>query len=139
MAQFLLETVWLVPLYALIGALLAVPWSPGIIRRTGPRPAGYVNLIMTFLAFVHSALAFPATWNQPAYKVFIPWLSTAGLNLTIDLEISSISVGAMIVVCGLNLLAQIFAIGYMEMDWCWDCLKRDYVPWLCATTYSLAM
>ncbi|PMB41648.1 NAD(P)H-quinone oxidoreductase subunit F [Fischerella thermalis CCMEE 5205] len=119
MAQFLLETVWLVPLYALIGGLLAVPWSPGIIRRTGPRPAGYVNLIMTFLAFVHSALAFPATWNQPAYQVFIPWLSTAGLNLTIDLEISSISVGAMIVVCGLNLLAQIYAIGYMEMDWGW--------------------
>jgi NAD(P)H-quinone oxidoreductase subunit 5 len=119
MAQFLLETVWLVPLYALIGALLAVPWSPGIIRRTGPRPAGYVNLIMTFLAFLHATLAFPATWNQPAYQVFIPWLSTAGLNLSIDLEISSISVGAMIVVCGLNLLAQIFAIGYMEMDWGW--------------------
>ncbi|PMB04859.1 NAD(P)H-quinone oxidoreductase subunit F [Fischerella thermalis CCMEE 5196] len=119
MAQFLLETVWLVPLYALIGGLLAVPWSPGIIRRTGPRPAGYVNLIMTFLAFVHSALAFPATWNQPAYQVFIPWLSTVGLNLSIDLEISSISVGAMIVVCGLNLLAQIYAIGYMEMDWGW--------------------
>lgn len=119
MAQFLVETVWLVPLYALIGGLLAVPWSPGIIRRTGPRPAGDVNLIMTFLAFVHSALAFPATWNQPAYQVFIPWLSTAGLNLSIDLEISSISVGAMIVVCGLNLLAQIYAIGYMEMDWGW--------------------
>ncbi|PMB02108.1 NAD(P)H-quinone oxidoreductase subunit F, partial [Fischerella thermalis CCMEE 5273] len=119
MAQFLLETVWLVPLYALIGGLLAVPWSPGIIRRTGPRPAGYVNLIMTFLAFLHATLAFPATWNQPAYQVFIPWLSTAGLNLTIDLEISSISVGAMIVVCGLNLLAQIYAIGYMEMDWGW--------------------
>lgn len=119
MAQFLLETVWLVPLYALIGGLLAVPWSPGIIRRTGPRPAGYVNLIMTFLAFLHATLAFPATWNQPAYQVFIPWLSTAGLNLSIDLEISSISVGAMIVVCGLNLLAQIYAIGYMEMDWGW--------------------
>ncbi|WP_315787440.1 NAD(P)H-quinone oxidoreductase subunit F [Fischerella sp. JS2] len=119
MAQFLLETVWLVPLYALIGALLAVPWSPGIIRRTGPRPAGYVNLIMTFLAFLHATLAFPATWNQPAYQVFIPWLSTAGLNLSIDLEISSITVGAMIVVSGLNLLAQIYAIGYMEMDWGW--------------------
>ncbi|MBD2433245.1 MULTISPECIES: NAD(P)H-quinone oxidoreductase subunit F [Fischerella] len=119
MAQFLLETVWLVPLYALIGGLLAVPWSPGIIRRTGPRPAGYVNLVMTFLAFLHATLAFPATWNQPAYQVFIPWLSTAGLNLSIDLEISSVSVGAMIVVCGLNLLAQIYAIGYMEMDWGW--------------------
>ncbi|WP_193196654.1 NAD(P)H-quinone oxidoreductase subunit F [Nostoc sp. MG11] len=119
MAQFLLETVWLVPCYALMGGLLAVPWSPGIIRHTGPRPAGYVNLVMTFLAFVHSAIALQATWNQPPQEVFIPWLSTAGLDLTIALEISSVSVGALVVICGLNLLAQIFAIGYMEMDWGW--------------------
>ncbi|MEH2322133.1 MAG: NAD(P)H-quinone oxidoreductase subunit F [Nostoc sp.] len=119
MAQFLLETVWLVPCYALIGGLLAVPWSPGIIRKTGPRPAGYVNLVMTFLAFVHSAIALQATWNQPAEEVFIPWLSTAGLDLTIALEISSVSVGALVVISGLNLLAQIYAIGYMEMDWGW--------------------
>jgi NAD(P)H-quinone oxidoreductase subunit 5 len=119
MAQFLLETVWLVPCYALIGGLLALPWSPGIIRKTGPRPAGYVNLVMTFLAFLHSAIALQATWNQPPQEVFIPWLSTAGLNLTIAIEISSISVGALVVISGLNFLAQIFAIGYMEMDWGW--------------------
>ncbi|UKP00632.1 NAD(P)H-quinone oxidoreductase subunit F [Nostoc sp. UHCC 0870] len=119
MAQFLLETVWLVPCYALIGGMLAIPWSPGVIRRMGPRPAGYVNLIMTFLALVHSVLALQTTWNQPPQEVFIPWLSTAGLNLTIALEISSVSVGAMVVITSLNLLAQIFAIGYMEMDWGW--------------------
>ncbi|MDZ8258838.1 NAD(P)H-quinone oxidoreductase subunit F [Nostoc sp. ChiQUE01b] len=119
MAQFLLETVWLVPCYALIGGLLAVPWSPGIIRKTGPRPAGYVNLVMTFLAFVHSAIALQATWNYPAQAVFIPWLSTAGLDLTIALDISSVTVSALVVITGLNLLAQIYAIGYMEMDWGW--------------------
>ncbi|MEH2053213.1 NAD(P)H-quinone oxidoreductase subunit F [Nostoc sp.] len=119
MAQFLLETVWLVPCYALIGGLLAVPWSPGIIRKTGPRPAGYLNLVMTFLAFVHSAIALQATWNHPAQEVFIPWLSTAGLDLTIALDISSVSVSALVVITGLNLLAQIYAIGYMEMDWGW--------------------
>jgi NAD(P)H-quinone oxidoreductase subunit 5 len=119
MAQFLLETVWLVPLYALIGGLLAVPWSPGIIRKTGPRPAGYINLVMTFLAFVHSAIALQATWNHLPQEVFIHWLSTAGLDLTIAVEISSISVGALVVITGLNLLAQIYAIGYMEMDWGW--------------------
>ncbi|MEA5603861.1 NAD(P)H-quinone oxidoreductase subunit F [Nostoc sp. UHCC 0252] len=119
MAQFLLETVWLVPCYALIGGLLAVPWSPGIIRKTGPRPAGYINLVMTFLAFVHSAIALQATWNHLPQEVFIPWLSTAGLDLTIALEISSVSVGALVVITGLNLLAQIYAIGYMEMDWGW--------------------
>jgi len=119
MAQFLLETVWLVPCYALIGGLLAVPWSPGIIRKTGPRPAGYVNLVMTFLAFLHSVIALQATWNYPPQEVFIPWLSTAGLDLTIALEISSISIGALVTITGLNLLAQIYAIGYMEMDWGW--------------------
>ncbi|QLE56026.1 NAD(P)H-quinone oxidoreductase subunit F [Nostoc sp. TCL26-01] len=119
MAQFLIETVWLVPLYALIGGLLAIPWSPGIIRKTGPRPAGYVNLIMTFLAFAHSAIALILTWNQAPQEVLIPWLSTAGLNLTIVIEISAVSVGAMVVVTGLNFLAQIFAVGYMEMDWGW--------------------
>jgi len=135
MAQFLLETVWLVPSYALIGCLLAVPWSPGIIRKTGPRPAGYVNLVMTFMAFVHSAIALQATWNQPAEEVFIPWLSTAGLDLTIALEISSVSVGALVVISGLNLLAQIFAIGYMEMDWGWGrfyCLLGLFEAGLCA-------
>ena len=119
MAQFLLETVWLVPCYALIGGVLAIPWSPGIIRRIGPRPAGYVNLMMTFLALVHSVIALQASWNQPPQEIFIPWLSTAGLNLTIALDISSVSVGAMVVVTGLNWLAQVFAIGYMEMDWGW--------------------
>ncbi|MCH4905834.1 NAD(P)H-quinone oxidoreductase subunit F [Cylindrospermopsis raciborskii CHAB3438] len=119
MSQYLLETVWLVPGYALLGGLLALPWSPGIIKRTGPRPAGYVNLITTFLAFLHSVIAFIATWNHPAKEVFIPWLSTAGLNLTINLELSSITVGALVVITGLNFLAQVYAVGYMEMDWGW--------------------
>ncbi len=91
----------------------------GYHSQNRARPAGYVNLVMTFLAFVHSAIALPATWNQPSTEVFIPWLSTAGLNLTIAIEISVVTVGAMVVISGLNLLAQIFAIGYMEMDWGW--------------------
>jgi NAD(P)H-quinone oxidoreductase subunit 5 len=119
MAQFLLDSVWLVPIYALIGGLLAIPWSPGIISKTGPRPAGYVNSLMTFLAFMHSLIALSISWNQPAYEIVIPWLETAGLSLTIDLEISAISIAAMTVISGLNLLAQIYAIGYMEMDWGW--------------------
>lgn len=119
MAQYLLDTVWLIPVYALIGGLLAIPWSPGIIRKTGPRPAGYVNIVMTFFSFFHAVFAFFAIWNHPAKEVFIPWLSTAGLQLTINVEISAVNVGALIIITGLNLLAQIYAIGYMEMDWGW--------------------
>jgi NAD(P)H-quinone oxidoreductase subunit 5 len=74
---------------------------------------------MTLLAFAHSLFALLATWNQPAQQLSVTWLSAAGLNLSIDLEISSVSVGAMLLVTGLNLLAQIYAVGYMEMDWGW--------------------
>lgn len=119
MASLLLQSVWLVPCYSLIGAALSVIWFPSITRRTGPRPAGYVNALMTFISFVHSSIALQATWNQPAYQLSISWLDVAGLNFTIPIEISSLTVGAIVVVTGLNFLAQIFAMGYMEMDWGW--------------------
>ncbi|HEY9672082.1 MAG TPA: NAD(P)H-quinone oxidoreductase subunit F [Waterburya sp.] len=119
MAQFFLQTAWLIPCYPFIGAILGIPWFPGIIRRTGPRPAGYINAVMTFVAFLHGLLALAATWNQPAKELFIPWLQVFDLNLTIPVELSSVTIGATLVVTGINLLAQVYAIGYMEMDWGW--------------------
>lgn len=119
MTGLLIQSIWLIPCYALIGGFLALPWSPAVIKRTGPRPAGYVNLLMTLLAFLHGVFALPATWNQPAQELVIPWLRVANLDLSIPLQISSVTVGATILVTGLNLLAQVFAIGYMEMDWGW--------------------
>ena len=119
MAQILLQTVWLIPCYPLIGAVLSMLWFPAVTRRTGPRPSGYVNAIFTFFAFVHGVIALTAIWNQPAQQQFIPWLNVAGLDLTIPVEISSVTVGATVLITGLNFLAQIYAIGYMEMDWGW--------------------
>jgi NAD(P)H-quinone oxidoreductase subunit 5 len=119
MTQVFSQTVWLVPCYALLGAILAIPWSPGFIRKTGPRPAGYVNIVTTLFAFVHSLLSLREIWHQAPQYLSFGWLSAPGLNITLDLEISTVTVGAMAVIAGLNLLAQIFAIGYLEMDWGW--------------------
>lgn len=94
-------------------------WFPALTRRTGPRPSGYVNAILTLIAFLHGAIALTAIWNQPAQQQFIPWLNVAGLDLTIPVEISAVTVGATVLITGLNLLAQIYAFGYMEMDWGW--------------------
>jgi len=114
------ETSWLIPIYPLAGALLTIPWSPALIRKTGPRPAGYVNIVATFLAFLHSVGAFVAFWgNSSDQFFFVPWLRVADLDLTIPFEISAITVGACILITGLNLLAQIYAVGYLEMDWGW--------------------
>lgn len=119
MGQFFVQSIWLIPCYAFIGGFSALPWSPTIISRTGPRPAGYVNLLMTCTAFIHSLIALVLTWNVPPQYESFTWLSTAGLHLSLDLEISRVSIAAMLLVTGLNLLAQIYAIGYMEMDWGW--------------------
>lgn len=119
MAELCSQTIWLVPLYALLGAILVLPWSPGIIRRTGPRPAGYINIMATLIAFVHSILALPATLNHPPTFLAANWLDAAGLQIDFSIKISAVTVAALIVVAGLNLIAQVFAIGYMEMDWGW--------------------
>jgi NAD(P)H-quinone oxidoreductase subunit 5 len=119
MSHPLLQSIWLVPCYSLLGAILSALWFPGITRRTGPRPSGYLNAIMTLITFTHASLALFTIWGQPAQQFFIPWLQVAGLNLTIPVEVSSLTVGAIVLISGLNLLSQLFAIGYMEMDWGW--------------------
>ncbi|MBD2257814.1 NAD(P)H-quinone oxidoreductase subunit F [Pseudanabaena sp. FACHB-2040] len=119
MTPSLAQSSWLIPLYPLVGTLLTIPWSPAFIRRTGPRPSGYVNILATFVAFVHSVLALREVWGQLPQYLEIPWLSVAGLELTIPLEFSAMTLGALVLVTGLNLLAQIYAVAYLEMDWGW--------------------
>lgn len=119
MAQFLAQSAWLIPCYPLIGMGLSILWFPSITRRTGPRPAGYVNLVMTAIAFLHALLALPITWNHAPDFVRLPWLQVAGLDLTLPLEISSVTIGAILLVTGINFLAQLYAVAYLEMDWGW--------------------
>lgn len=117
MNQLLTQTSWWVPMYSLMGALLTLPWSVGMIRRTGPRPAAYINILMTVVAFVHSALMLWAVWDQPPERWLIPWLDLPGFNVWLTLVTSRTSVGAALLITGLSLLAQVFALGYLEKDW----------------------
>lgn len=117
MYQFLLETSWWIPVYGLVGAVLTLPWSTGLVRRTGPRPAAYLNLLATVIALVHSAIVLQAIWNLPPQSLEIHWFKAADLDLSFALEISAVSVGAAVLVTGLSLLAQLYALGYMEIDW----------------------
>lgn len=113
------QSMWLLPCYTLVGAALSVIWFPGITRRTGPRPAGYINAFMTLTAFVHATIALFSSWGQPALDISLPWLQVANLDLSLPLHIDSTAIAACVVITGLNLLAQVFAIGYLELDWGW--------------------
>ncbi len=117
MNEILLQTGWWVPCYGLLGALLTLPWAMGLVKRTGPRPAAYFNVLMTVIAFVHGTLIFRATWHHEPVQLVLHWLTIADMDLTFNVEISSATVGSMEMVTSLSVLAQIFALGYMEKDW----------------------
>jgi NAD(P)H-quinone oxidoreductase subunit 5 len=117
MNDILVQTSWWVPCYGLLGALLTLPWSMGLVKQSGPRPAAYFNLLMTFAAVVHGTLVFRATWQQEPVQLVFHWLKVADFDLTFLVEVSSTTTGVMELITGLSFLAQLFAVGYMEKDW----------------------
>jgi len=117
MTDFLLENFWLIPAYSLIGALITLPWSLGIVRQTGPRPAAYINILMTSVGFIHGSIIFNPIWSRPAQQFVFHWLKVADLDLTLSFEVSPVSFGALELVTGISLLVQIYALGYLEKDW----------------------
>ncbi len=72
---------------------------------------------MTLIAFVHGTILLISLWNQPAQSIVFPWFSVAELDLSLAIEISPISSYALELVTAISLLAQVFALGYMEKDW----------------------
>ena len=128
MTLLLAQTAWLVPLYPLLASLLSLLWSPGLIARTGPRPCGYLNLLMVTLAFGHSCLALVALHSNSSAgssAIYRPltfgwtWLESAGLRIGFDGLITEPALIAMTVITGLHVLVQIYSIAYLEMDWGW--------------------
>jgi NAD(P)H-quinone oxidoreductase subunit 5 len=117
MSHFFLFNSWFIPFYGLIGSILSLPWSLGIVRRTGPRPAAYLNILMTVLALIHGSIAFSQIWQVQTQQLVYHWLQVADLDLTLVIELSPVSLGALEVITGISLLAQIYALGYMEKDW----------------------
>ncbi|MFH7244213.1 MAG: NAD(P)H-quinone oxidoreductase subunit F [Spirulina sp.] len=117
MNQMWVETSWLLPIYGLLGVVLALPWSMGFIRRTGPRPAAYLNIAMTLLAFVHGLLVFQGIWNEGSQELIFSWFKFADLHLELAFDISVLNLGALELITFLSLLAQVFGLGYLEKDW----------------------
>ncbi|MBT9317229.1 NAD(P)H-quinone oxidoreductase subunit F [Leptothoe spongobia] len=117
MAEIYLQSGWLIPLYPLLGILLTVPWMS--LRRTGPRPAGYLNLLTTLVALVHTVLCLQAVWGEHPVRWTVDWMQVADLSISLPFELSTLNLAAVAVVTVLNFLVQIYAIGYLEMDWGW--------------------
>jgi NAD(P)H-quinone oxidoreductase subunit 5 len=113
----ILETAWVLPCYGLLGAVLTLPWSLRIVRRSGPRPAAYLNILMTVLALVHSCWLLASIWGQPAQQFEFIWFQSFDLNLACSFDVSMISVGASVMIALMSLISQVYGLGSLETDW----------------------
>ncbi len=112
-----LQLAWLIPIYGFSGMALALPWACGWFPRNGQRPAAYLNILVTLLAVVHGSLALRDVWLTGPHHISLPWFSVADLNLRIGLDLSLNTLSALELVTFMSLIAQIFALGYLDKEW----------------------
>lgn len=117
MTQYFLDTIWIAPFYSLSGAIATIPWSTGLIKRTGPRPVAYYNILMTCIGLLHGLLGFLSVEGKPTQHLAWNWLKVADLDISISMELSAVTLGAFCLAIFISLCAQLYALGYMEKDW----------------------
>ncbi len=112
-----LSLVWLIPLYGFSGMVLSLPWASGWIKRNGPRPAAYLNLLVTLLAVVHGSLILRTVLAQGPVHLEYPWFQVADLDLRIGIDLSLTNLAALELVTTMSLACQVFALGYLDKEW----------------------
>lgn len=112
-----IQTAWLIPLYGFSGMLLSLPWATGWIKREGPRPAAYLNLLLSVVALVHGSLVIREVLRTGPRQLEWPWFQIADLNLRIGFDLSFTNLAALEMVTTMSVLCQVFALGYMDKEW----------------------
>ena len=112
-----IQLVWLIPLYGFSGMLLSLPWATGWIKRNGPRPAAYLNLLVTLLAVLHGSLVIREIYVLGPQHLDFRWFQAADLKLRIGFDLSLTNLAALELVTTMSLITQGFALGYMDKEW----------------------
>ncbi len=112
-----IQLVWLIPLYGFGGMVLSLPWAAGWFKRNGPRPAAYLNLLVTLLAVVHGSWILQQVWQHGPRHLEFAWFQAADLNLRIGFDLSLTNLAALELVTGMSLLGQVYALGYLDKEW----------------------
>ena len=112
-----IQLVWLIPLYGFSGMVLSLPWASGWIKRNGPRPAAYLNLLLTLVAVLHGSLIIREVLALGPQHLEIPWFQAGDLDLRIGFDLSLTNLAALELVTFMSLLCQVFALGYLDKEW----------------------
>ena len=112
-----LQLIWLIPIYGFSGMLLSLPWATGWIKRNGPRPAAYLNLLVTLLAVLHGSLVIRSVYEIGPQHLDLAWFQAADLDLRIGFDLSLTNLAALEFVTTMSLICQVYALGYLDKEW----------------------
>jgi NAD(P)H-quinone oxidoreductase subunit 5 len=112
-----IQLTWLIPLYGFSGMVLSLPWASGWIKRNGPRPAAYLNLLVTLLAVLHGSVLIRSVSQIGPQHLDVGWFDAADLHLRIGFDLSLTNLAALELVTTMSLLCQVFALGYLDKEW----------------------
>jgi len=112
-----IQLAWLIPLYGFSGVLLSLPWAAGWFKRNGPRPAAYLNLLVTLVAVLHGSLIIQEVLALGPQQLEWPWFHAADLDLRIGFDLSLTNLAALELVTFMSLTGQVFALGYLDKEW----------------------
>lgn len=101
----------------MVGVVLSLPWAFGWVKRNGPRPAAYLNLLVTLLAVVHGTLLIAEVAAHGPQHLDFPWFQAADLNLRIGFDLSLTNLAMLELVTTMSLIGQVFALGYLDKEW----------------------
>jgi NADH-quinone oxidoreductase subunit L len=113
----LLDLIWLVPLFPLVGAKVLLLFG----KRIGEPLAGWLATGFMALAFAWSVVTFFALHDLPEaarshVTDIFTWLPSGGLHVSMGFLVDPLSVTFILFVTGVGTLIHLFAIGYMHGD-----------------------
>lgn len=109
----MLDSVWLVPLCPLVGAMLNGFFG----RRYSRATVGQIAIAAVGLAFLVSLLMLIAlsSRTEPQYQaVVFPWIAAGAYSAHVGFLLDGLSCTLMLVVTGVGLLIHIYSTGYMH-------------------------
>jgi NADH-quinone oxidoreductase subunit L len=124
-ARDILDLVWLIPAFPLLGAVVLFFFG----RRIGEPRAGYLASAMVALAFLGSVVAFFALLDLPSdervnVSTLYTWIPAGAFQVDVDAYIDPLSVAFLLFVTGVATLIHIYSVGYMHGD-------RDFARFFC--------
>lgn len=110
----MIEHIWLVPLFPLIGFLLI---SLNFQRFKGIT-AGIIASVMVLIPFIYALLVFYQLVNgmQGQTVELFKWISFHQLSIPFSLLIDRLSALMLLIITGVGFLIHVYSIGYMKED-----------------------